>query len=250
MPGVGRQHLTTLGGVGFALKGDAFYVESTSDRNARLPEVREDAKRVRLLIEGRHTHRSGRKTRLSQSLELGARWDRGRVENGRGMDVGGGIEYAHTERGISLSARGRYLLLHEQAAFEEWGASLILRFNPGYGKQGLVLDVSPVWGAPTDTDGALWLGVPVMALGGAGTTGVRPDRLKVDAGYRFVTPAENGSVTPYGGWSTGSRRYQRYRLGGRMAMAKSVNVNLEGICESLAQGTSRYGIRLFGRFNW
>ena len=248
--GGGRQLLTTLGRVGFALKGDAFYVETTSDENARLPEVREDAKRVRLLIEGRHTHRNGRTSRVSQTVEIGGRWDRGRVENGRGMDLGGGMEYAHTGRGVSLSVRGRYLLWHEQAGYEEWGASLFLRVSPGYGKQGMLVDVAPVWGAPAETEGTLWLDAPILALSPAGTPGVRPDRMKVDIGYQLLTPDGEGTVTPYGGWTAGTRGRDSYRVGGRIRLGRAARLDVRGIRQAQGQDNAIYRIRIMGGVNW
>ncbi len=248
--GGGRQHLTTLDRVQFALKGDAFYVETTSDGNARLPEVREQAKRVRLLIEGRHTHRSGRKSRFSQNVEIGGRWDSGRVENGRGVDVGGGIEYTHVDHGVSLSARGRYLVLHQQPDYEEWGASLFLRISPGYGERGMLVDVTPAWGAPADSDGTLWLDAPFLAFNPAETPGVRPDRMKVDIGYRLLTADGKGTVTPYGGWTAGPRGRDRYRIGGRLRLGRAAGLDVWGTRQAQGQDAAIYSIRITGRIVW
>ena len=48
-------------------------------------------------------------------MDSGTRWDGGKAE------MGGGVEYAHTRLGLGIKARGRYLLAHQKAAFDEWG---------------------------------------------------------------------------------------------------------------------------------
>ncbi len=248
--GGARQNLVSRGHFEFALKGDAFYVQTESDPSARLPSVKEEAKRVRVLIEGSRTYNVGRASRMSQSLEIGGRWDRGRLEDGRGVDVGGGIDYGHTQRGVSLAARGRYLLVHEQEGYEEWGASLILRINPGSGRRGLVMDVSPVWGMPTNTTGELWPDAYELAFSGAGDPGARPDRIEVDVGYQFLTYAGEGLITPYAGWSAGSRGSQRYRIGGRMRVGRDLSVNVQGRRDTRQTGDATHGVRILGHVYW
>ena len=86
-----RQELSRWHGIGFAVKGDAFYVRTKSDGTARLPDVLVEAKRARLMIEGRRTLAFDPVLRFIPSVEIGGRWDRGHVENGAGIDVGGGF---------------------------------------------------------------------------------------------------------------------------------------------------------------
>ena len=250
----GRQDLTSYQGIDLAMKADAFYVELKSEASARLPEVREDTERVRLLIEGRSSIALGPVSRLNQSLEIGGRWDRGRVENGAGIDLGGGIEYAHTALGLGLSARGRYLLAHERAGYDEWGASLMLHVNPGYGKSGVVLSASPVWGEPKNDIKAMWDNASGMGIGGMRVwnraLGMKPDRFEIDLGYQLLMRAEDGLVIPFGGWSTGGPGHHSYRVGGQIKVGKRVNVNVEGTREAQGQRKAIYGIRLLGRLHW
>ncbi len=243
----GRQDLTSWRDIDLAVKTDAFYISLESEASTRLPEVREVTERVRLLIEGRSRIVLGTASRLNQSLEIGGRWDRGLVENGAGLDLGGGIEYAHTALGLGLLARGRYLLAHEQAGYDEWGASLMLRVNPGYGKSGMVLSVSPVWGMPKSGAEVLW---DNALRSGNPTPGIRPDRFEVDFGYQLLMRAGDGLVTPFGGWSTGGQGYQSYRIGGQIKVGKRVDVNMEGAREAQGQGIATYRVRFFGRLFW
>jgi len=80
-------------------------------------------------------------------FEIGGRRDGGKAETGVGAELGGGVEYAHTNLGLGIEARGRYLLAHQKSAFDEWGASLTLKLDPGEAKRGLWLALAPVWGA-------------------------------------------------------------------------------------------------------
>ena len=222
----GRQDLMRWRRINFAMKADAFIATMASGQNARLPEIREDVERVRVLLEARTTQASGAMSRFTQRVEIGGRWDMGRVGKGAGIDLGGGIEYMHIDRGVGLSIDGRYLLAHEQVGYGEWGAGLMLQINPGWGKPGLVLSVAPGWGAPIRSAEALWRSTPGLRLGPVyrpqRTPGMEPDRFEVDLGYRLLTHAGNGLVTPYGGFSISGWGYQSYRIGGRMEVGKRV----------------------------
>ncbi len=249
-----RQDLSRWHGIGFAVKGDAFFVRTESDGSARLPEIRVDAKRVRLMIEGRRTLAFDPVLRLTPSVEIGGRWDRGHIENGAGIDVGGGIQIAHAERGVSLSTRLRYLLVHQQDAREEWGVSLILRVDPGLARQGVVLDVSPVWGAQGSGADAIWRSRAGLGIGSLAeperATNVRPDRMEFNFGYRLLTQERKASLTPYGGWTTGVLGFQRYRVGSRLVVGRGVDMNLEGMRQRSAAGPGAYGLMLRGRMRW
>ena len=67
-----------------------------------------------------------------------------------------GVEYAHTRLGSGIEARGRYLLAHQKSAFDEWGASLMLKLDPGEAKRGLWLALAPVWGEEASQMEQMW----------------------------------------------------------------------------------------------
>ena len=88
------------------------------------------------MLEGRTAWALSEESLLTPMFEIGDRWDGGK-ETGVGAELGGGVKYAHTKLGLGIEARGRYLLAHQKAAFDEWGASLTLTFDPGQAKRGL-----------------------------------------------------------------------------------------------------------------
>ena len=142
---------------------------------------------MRMMVEGAKEWSLGGHGRLRPKLELGGRWDGGRVETGYGAEVGGGLEYADTRLGIEVEARGRYLLAHRSDGFEERGASLALRFDPGGDGTGLWIALAPRWGAPESGVRSLWGSVPE----GGGDAGSSPT-LGLEAGYRFRKPGDMG----------------------------------------------------------
>ena len=249
-----RQELSRWHGIGFAVKGDAFYVRTKSDGTARLPDVLVEAKRARLMIEGRRTLAFDPVLRFIPSVEIGGRWDRGHVENGAGIDVGGGFQLAHADRGVSLSTHLRYLLVHQQDAREEWGVSLILRIDPGIVREGVVMDISPVWGAPGNGPETIWRSEAGLGIGGhpgsERAPTMRPDRMAFNFGYQLLTQEIDAVVTPYGGWTTGVRGYQSYRVGSRMAVGRGVDMNLEAMRQAYDQSPGAYGLMLRGRMRW
>ena len=56
---------------------------------------------------------------LTPSLEDGLRHDGGDAETGTGIEIGGGLSYTDPASGLTVDAKGRGLVAHEDA---EWGA--------------------------------------------------------------------------------------------------------------------------------
>ena len=104
-----------------ALKADAFLTEMEAGADDRLPETAGDAQRLRLMVEGRAARALSEESHLTPVFEIGGRWDGGKTETGVGAETGGGLEHAHTKLGLGIEARGRYLLVHQKSAFDEWG---------------------------------------------------------------------------------------------------------------------------------
>ena len=97
-----------------------------------------------------------------------------------GAEVGGSVAYQDTERGIEGEVRGRYLLAHQSDGFEERGASLTVRFDPGGDGVGPWISLSPQWGAPERGVGALWRSAPK-----GGDSPSSAGQLGMRVGYRF-----------------------------------------------------------------
>ena len=173
-----RKELGAAGDLSWALKGDGFAVEMESDAAEGLPATKAKAQRLRLIVEGTAEWPLTDSARLRTQLELGGRWDGGSIDRGYGTELSGGVAYLDTEQGIEGEVRGRYLLAHQSDGFEDRGASLTLRFDPGGDGLGTWVALSPQWGTPESGVESLWGGAP--STSGSGAT-----RLGMEVGYRF-----------------------------------------------------------------
>ena len=187
-----RAELWSGGGVSLAAKSDGFVTgirQSVHDENGDPPpDVNALAWRARLLVEaGLETRLQD--ARLSGQVELGARLDGGDAERGVGAEAGAEIAFTHTGTGLGLAARGRLLLVHEDANVRDWGASATLAWQPSGHGSGPSLSVAPAWGRPASGMDALWQD-PRAVLASAGEPGGSagrpawpPDRLDVAVSY-------------------------------------------------------------------
>ena len=227
----GRQALTTWQGIDLAAKTDAFLTTVRSAGKTNLPAARGHAQRVRLLMEGRTAVALSPTSRLAPRMQLGGRWDSGTAEQGLGAELGGGVAYTRTDVGLSVEAQGRYLLAHQDGAFEDWGASVNVRVDPGVAGQGAYLTVAPVWGQAASGVDQLWGNAAGMPQVVGNTTmpaaGWLPHRLAVDLGYGLALADGRGFLTPYGGLALAGTGSSRYRLGSRLALSSSLAVNVE-----------------------
>ncbi len=226
----GRQALTTWQGIDLAAKTDAFLTTVRSEAKMHLPEARGHAQRVRLLLEGQTALALSPGSHLRPRMEMGGRWDSGTAEQGLGLELGGGLAYMQTEWGLSIDMQGRYLLMHEDGAFEDWGASVNVRLDPGIGGEGAYLMVAPVWGQPGSGVDQLW-GNAAAVPGGtpaARAAGWRPANVEVDVGYGLALSDGRGLLTPYGGLVLGDPGTARYRLGSRWAVNTLLDLSIEG----------------------
>lgn len=249
----GRQALVSWQGIDFAAKADAFRSTLRSQGKGTLPSARGGSGRVRLLLEGRTDVMISPVSRLQPRLELGGRWDTGEADRGLGAEVGGGVAYTHTKLGLGVEAQGRYLLAHEEKAFEDWGASLKVRMDPGIKGQGFWLSMAPVWGRPSTGAERLWGGAGSAAVvldssrDRSGRSGWAPGQLEMDLGYG-VAMSDGGLVTPYGGLALGRSGAARYRFGSRLTLNTVLDLRVEGEREEQSGGVVSHGVMT--RLNW
>ncbi len=246
-----RQEVLTWRQIDVALKADAFLTELEADSDDRLPKTAGDAQRLRLMVEGRTAWALSEDSHLTPVFEVGGRWDGGKAETGVGAEMGGGVEYAHTKLGLGIEARGRYLLAHQKSAFDEWGASLTLRLDPGADKRGLWLALAPVWGAEASQVEQLWGSADVLRATGEMDTppGLSPAQVEFDVGYGMVTHEGAGLLTTYGGLSMMGPESHGVRLGGRLALGEWIDLSVEG--ERTTQGGgAEHQVALYGHLGW
>ncbi len=245
-----RQEVLTWRRIDVALKADAFLTELEAGADDRLPKTAGDAQRLRLMVEGRTAWALSEDARLTPIFEIGGRWDGGKAETGVGAELGGGVEYAHTKLGLGIEARGRYLLAHQKSAFDEWGASLTLKLDPGEAQRGLWLAVAPVWGAEASQVEQMWGSAEVLQAGAeSATPGLSPAQVEFDVGYGLVTYEGAGLLTTYGGVSMAGPDSQGYRLGGRIELGEWIDLSVEG--ERTTQGSgAAHQVALYGHLGW
>ena len=81
----------------------------------------------------------------------------GDAETGTGIELGGGLGFSDPARGLTVTAKARGLVAHEDTDYAaEWGVSGAVRIDPGAVSRGLSLNVSPAWGADGGGAERLW----------------------------------------------------------------------------------------------
>ena len=139
------------------LKGEAWAarleVEDNGDRIAGLA-VR--THRLRVSAQGARAFTLTGGGAFTPSVELGVCLDGGDSETGAGVELGGGLDYAHPALGLSADVSGRALLAHEHGR-EDWSVGGALSLAPASGR-GLSLRVAPSYGDTGSGLARLWGG--------------------------------------------------------------------------------------------
>ena len=140
------------GSVEVALRTDAQLVRMTSEAargsdGGNLAATEGDTSRLRVMLEGSRAFALEGGGALTPSLEVGLRHDGGDAETGTGIEVGGGLSYTDPATGITVDAKARGLVAHEDTDYTEWGASGSVRIEPDASGRGLSLTLAPSCGA-------------------------------------------------------------------------------------------------------
>ena len=246
-----RQEVATWRGIDVAFKADTFLAELETEAARGLPTTEGDARRLRLRLEGRKEWELSAVSRIESSLDVGGRWDGGDAEAGLGVEVGGGLTYAHTTMGLEVDVRGRYLLAHRKTAFDEWGGSVTVKFDPGQARRGPWLTFAPGWGAQGSRMAQMWDGAEVLrpsqSVGGA--PGLSPDRLDLDMGYGLV-PGGAKLLTPYAGLSMAGPQTRGYKVGARLEVDDGLGLGVEGRRSVWADGNAGGEVIFYVRARW
>ena len=246
-----------FGPVTVDLKGEAqttrLEVEDNGDHIAGL-KVR--THRLRVAAEGARAFVLAGGASFTPSVELGMRLDRGDGETGAGMELGGGLDYAHPALGLSADVAGRVLLAHEGAT-EDWSVGGSVRLEPASGR-GLSLRLAPSYGETGSGLSRLWehgvagsgAGATGTAATGTGTSnGASPAaRLDTEMGYGLAAFA--GVLTPYGGLALSEGGARGYRLGARFLLGPAFELGLEGERRESRTESAGHGLMLRGRVRW
>ena len=240
-----------FGPVTVDLKGEAqttrLEVEDNGDHIAGL-KVR--THRLRGAVQGARAFALSGGALFTPSVELGMRFDRGDGETGAGVELGGGLDYAHPALGLRADVSGRVLLAHEGET-EDWSVGGSVRLEPASGR-GLSLRLAPSYGETGSSLARLWEdGVAGSGAGatGAGTTGASP-AARLDTEMGFGLAAFAGVLTPYGGLELSEGGTRGYRLGARFLLGPAFELGLEGERRESRPERAEHGLMLRGRVRW
>ena len=221
------------GGVELSVTSDAMAVRTRSEaetgERGNLAEAQADVTRLRLGLEGtwRGIGADGGAT-FVPTLEVGVRHDAGDAETGFGLDVGGGLAWAHPRVGLSADVRARALLTHESDGFGERGLSGSLGFDPRPDSdRGFAMTLSQTMGAQASGGMDALLGQRHLeGLGAGDEGGLGARRLELKAGYGFAVFGDRFTATPQArlGLSDSQRELG---LGWRLGLAQSGPVSME-----------------------
>ena len=201
------------------------------------------AQRLRLALEGSHERSLASGGSLTPSLEVGLRHDGGDGATGTGLELGGGLRYVDPALGLTIEGRGRVLAAYDEA-YKEWGASGLIRVDPGRDGLGLSLSLAPSYGQTASGVQRLWdQGLTQGPTQGLSAMQAPTGRLEAEVGYGLAAFAGQGLVTPYSAVMLG-RGTQQYRMGSRLELGPGLRLSLEGTRQVTTVGQADHGIRL------
>ena len=214
------------GGLELAARADGLLLRMSSAAAAGLAASEADLSRWRLLLEASYAGLPLFGGELRPALAVGGRYDAGAAETGAGLVLGGRLSYALPAWGLTLSAGGEGLLVHEEDGFREWGAGGSLRFDPGAPGRGLALKVAPSWGVAASGAGRLWALPDAASLAPAAVPPSPGARLAAELSYGLDAP---GALTPYAGVALAADGARTWRVGTRLRLDSGLAVSLQGI---------------------
>ena len=211
------------GGFALALKADAFWVRTESDRVAAsrfgsLSAARGESSRVRAVLDGSRTFLLASGAALTPKLELGLRHDGGDAETGTGVEFGAGLGLADPSRGLDMALKVHGLAVHAEDGYDEWGVTGQLRLVPGGNAgRGLSASLTPSWGVDPSGSERLWA-EPASAGLAAGGNAEPSSRLDGEIGYGMALLGDRFTGTPHVGFGF-SDTAREYRMGWRLTSA-------------------------------
>ena len=239
-----RNKLTDGRDLVWSLKADAFVAALEADQVVdALAAADADVQRLRLLLEGRREWQRSEQSLLAATIEFGARLDNGDGNNGLGAEIGGVLDYRNQAAGLGIEARSRYLLTHAESAFDDWGLSLALEFDPGTPGAGASLRLAPAWGTPSSGIASLWRADRMFGTDLPAQKLDSKQRIDMEVGYGFHAK-RMGALRLYSVVTGNDAGSPSYRLGGRSASAKGFGWSLEVDRMQRFGGKADYGILL------
>ena len=234
-----------------ALKSDAFLVSMDADATEGIESPLDtDVGRVRLLLEGSHSRTLSGGGILRPAVELGLRYDDSDdAETGFGVELGGALRYSDPARGVTMEAKARALLAHEDGDYEERGVGGYLHLDPSAAEQGFWLRLDSSWGVLADGENRLWAHQNTSGL--ASDTYTNPTgRLNLELGYAMDVPGSYGVLIPYSALELTGDDNRTYRLGWRYKLGESLYMSLDGVRRERYDVSPDHGLILRTTLPW
>ena len=238
------------GGLELAARADALLLRMSSEAATGLAASEADLSRWRLLLEASYAGLPLLGGELRPALAVGGRYDAGAAETGAGLVLSGRLSYALPAWGLTLSAGGEGLLVHQEEGFREWGAGGSLRFDPGAPGRGLAVSVAPTWGVAGSGAGRLWALPDAASLAPAAAQPSPGARLAAELSYGLDAPGAAGALTPYAGVTLAADGGRVVRVGGRMGLDSGLAVSLEGTRAEPVSAAARHTLALAATLSW
>ena len=229
--GVRGRLLTAVEHNGFevALASDGFVMRANADAAAPQPAVEADAFRGRLSAESSYLARLGDGSMLTPAVEAGVRYDAGHADEGLGAELGGGVRYVKPDWGLTATANGRFVLVHQERDFQEWGLRGSLRLSPGPAGRGPQLVIGSSWGASASRAQHLLTTPGPAPLSAWQSAAAGRPHLDAELGYgvSLNLAGTEGLLTPYAGVVLGAGSAPSYHAGGRVEVGRQLRLGLE-----------------------
>ena len=243
------------GGMDLALKADAFFVTTESEKAVNSAETTADASRLRLVLEGGRAFALGGGATVRPSLELGVRHDGGDAETGTGVELGGGVAFTDADSGLSIEARARMLLAHADSDYKEWGASATARLDPGERGRGLSFSLAPTIGATSSAAERLWGAHDARGLAPGSGAFEAARGLQGEMGYGMALLGDRFTGTPNLGFGMSDGGARDYRIGWRLTSAvegdPGFEVSLDAVRREAANdNAAEHGVMLRSLIRW
>ena len=238
------------GGLELAARADGLLLRMSSEAATGLAASEADLSRWRLLLEASYAGLPLLGGELRPAVAVGGRYDAGAAETGAGLVLSGRVSYALPAWGLTLSAGGEGLLVHQEEGFREWGAGGSLRFDPGAPGRGLALKVEPTWGVAGSGAGRLWALPDAASLAPAAAQPSPGARLAAELSYGLDAPGAAGALTPYAGVTLAADGARTWRVGGRLRLDSGLAVSLQGTRAEPVSAAAEHTLALIASLRW
>ena len=263
--GIRSEVLKPSGGNGFALalKGDARYTATRSEKTEGMVASRARVWQVRAGIEGARPFALGDGASATPSFEIGLRLDGGDAERGAGADMGGGLAFADPAHGLRFDMKARGLVIHKARGFREWGASAAFAWDPRpETDRGLSLSLTRSWGAAPSGGMDALLARETLAGSAADDNGPEAGgfraagHLQGEIGYGLSLFGGDLIATPNLGFGLSDGGARDIRAGWRLVSTVRGNLGFEASLDATRReaangdGPARHGVALGATIRW